>query len=492
MSADITLVNLNMLYLRYRAFVEKEIHTPLGCLYLISVLEKNGFSVDFRDYQLNEFDEPFLTENFLKFFDNPADIIGFSCMANLLPFTLMMMREVKKKWPDKVLILGGVGPKAIERKIMERFDFVDIIGKGEGENYVPILVSTLKNKGDLSKVPGILYRDKKEIKENPRPERILNLDEIPLPAFHRIDLKKYKGYNVLTSRGCPYKCTFCSVAPIWDHTAYFRSSDSIINEMITLNEKTGQELFLFQDEFFLSGKDRAKEFCVVLKKRGVKFKWKAFGRINLVDEELMKFMYDAGCIELRFGVESGSDRILQIINKEFTTAQVIDIISKSSRIFPRTDAFYIWGFPFETMQDFYSFVFQMVSFRDMGVRILPSLLCYLPQTKIYNDYKDKAKFEFFPELIPEYMLTGHELCNYPNIKIEDKYKIIFDFIESNPDIFTGFFLIDIENNILPKLKVLKNFVFYPNSINKEETESCGAHSPKIANATGVITKTDKN
>jgi len=490
MTADITLVNLNMLYLRYRAFIEKEVHTPLGCLYLISVLENNGISVDFRDYQLNEFDEPFLAENFLKFLDNSENIIGFSCMANLLPFTLMMMKEVKKKWPEKTLILGGVGPKAVERKIMERFEFVDIIGKGEGEYYLPLLVSALLNKKDLSKVPGILYRDKNEIMENQRPERIKNLDDLPLPAFHRIDLKKYKGYNVLTSRGCPYKCTFCSVSPVWDHTSYFRSSDSIINEMITLYEKTGQELFLFQDEFFLSGKDRAKEFCSALKKKGVKFIWKAFGRINLVDEELMQLMSESGCIELRFGVESGSDRILQMINKEFTTSQVIDIVSKSSRIFQRTDAFYIWGFPFETMQDFYTSVFQMVSFRDMGVRILPSLLCYLPQTKIYNDYKDSTKFEFFPELIPEYMLTGHELCNYPNIKIEDKYKVIFEFIKENPDIFPGFFLIDIENNILPKLEVLKKFVFYPNNISANETESCGAHSPKIASATGVITKTE--
>ncbi|HRU39659.1 MAG TPA: radical SAM protein, partial [Candidatus Goldiibacteriota bacterium] len=471
--ADITLVNLNMLYLRYRAYVEKEVHTPLGCLYLISALEKSGLNVDFRDYQLNEYADPFLEENFLDFIKDPSDIIGFSCMANLLPFTLLMMRAVKEKYPEKTLILGGVGPKAVEKMIMQRFGFVDIIGKGEGEEYVPLLVRTLRSKGVLSKVPGILYRENGQVLENPRPDRIAALDKIPLPAFDRIDLKKYKGYNVLTSRGCIYKCTFCSVAPVWDHTAYFRSNDSIINEMVTLNEKTGQELFLFQDEFFLSGKERAKSFCVELKKRGLKLKWKAFGRINLVDVELMRMMADAGCVELRFGVESGSDRILKEVRKEFRAADVIEVISESAKIFSRTDAFYIWGFPFETMDDFYASIFQMISFRSMDVRILPSLLCYLPQTRLYEEWKAKAELEFFPELIPEYMLTGHELCKYPNVEIDPKYSHIFEFIKSNKDIFPGFFLIDIQNNILPKLKVMKQFGFYPDESKNVDLESCG-------------------
>ncbi|HDQ26379.1 MAG TPA: B12-binding domain-containing radical SAM protein, partial [bacterium] len=488
--ADVTLINLNMLYLRYRAFVEREVHTPLGCLYLISALEQNGISVDFRDYQLNEYADPFLSENFLDFIKGSADIIGFSCMANLLPFTLLMMKAVREKYPEKTLVLGGVGPKAVERKIMERFDYVDIIGKGEGEIYVPELIKALKEGCRLSGVPGIFYRESGMIKENPRPERISSLDELPLPAFGRIDLRRYKGYNVLTSRGCIYKCTFCSVAPVWDHTAYFRSSASIIDEMAVLHGKTGQEMFLFQDEFFLSGKERAKEFCLALKKRRLGLKWKAFGRINLVDEELMEMMADAGCIELRFGVESGSNRILREVRKEFSAADVIDVVPKAAKIFPRTDAFYVWGFPFESMADFHESVFQMVSFRSMGVRILPSLLCYLPQTQIYEEWKERAEFEFFPELIPEYVLTGHELCRYPNVEMDPKYSGIFGFIRENPDIFTGFFLTDIKGNVLPKLGVMKKFGFYPDNAAEEGTESCGAHSARVPGASAVITGTD--
>ena len=95
-------------------------------------------------------------------------------------------------------------------------------------------------KQSLRDVPAVLYRHDGSIHENKRPQRIRELDSIELPAFGRVDLTKYQGYNVLTSRGCPYKCTFCSVAPVWDHTAYFRNNESIIKEMEILHETTGK------------------------------------------------------------------------------------------------------------------------------------------------------------------------------------------------------------------------------------------------------------
>jgi radical SAM superfamily enzyme YgiQ (UPF0313 family) len=123
-------------------------------------------------------------------------------------------------------------------------------------------------------------------------------------------------------------------------------------------------------------------------------KWKAFGRVNLTDEEMMRAMADSGCLELRFGIESGSDKILERIKKGFTAAETLDLVPKAVEIFPRCDAFYVWGFPFETVEDFYQSLFQMVSFRAMGARILPSLLSLLPQTEIYREYADKAELEF--------------------------------------------------------------------------------------------------
>ena len=97
-------------------------------------------------------------------------------------------------------------------------------------------------------------------------------------------------------------------------------------------------------------------------------------------------MADSGCLELRFGIESGSDRILQQIKKGFTAAETVEVVSQAVEIFQRVDAFFVWGFPFETMEDFHQSLFQMVAFRMLGARILPSLLSLLPQTEIYREW----------------------------------------------------------------------------------------------------------
>ena len=492
---DITLINLNMLIVRFVDAIERELHVALGPLYLVSSLEEAGFSVDFRDYQLCEYEEPFSPENLADFCKDPADIIGLSCMTNLLPFTLLAAKEIKKRYPEKTIVLGGVGPFSIERRIMEKFPWIDLVAYGEGERSAVALMQALKGKGDLAKVPGLYYRENNGIKSTPPCDRIEDLDAIPAPALHHIDFKQYAGTNIITSRGCPYACTFCSVAPIWGRKPFFRSPESIVKEMQDLHHDFGVELFLFQDEFFVSSKERVMRFCDALKKTGLKVMWKAFARINLTDTEVLKAMAKTGCVEIRYGIESGSNRILERVKKGFTIEQATEVVSEATLYFPRVDSFFIWGFPFEQMDDFYQTIFQMISFRLVGSRILPSLFCLLPQTDIYREYRDKVKLEFYPDLFPEYMLTGHEICDDGRLQMSPKHKYIFDFIEANPDLFPGFFHIDLESNILPKFEILREHGFYPSKKSEvKETDSCGAHSPKIDNelALGAITRPSKN
>jgi anaerobic magnesium-protoporphyrin IX monomethyl ester cyclase len=478
--ADITLVNLNMLFMRYGEQVERELHVPLGCLYLTRAMEDAGLEVDFRDYQLSPYEDPFDMGNFLEFCKDPAPVIGLSCMANLLPFTILAMKALHERYPDRTLILGGVGSKAVEWKILERFPWINIITRGEGELTGPHLLKTLKSRGILEHVPGIVYRseDGRIIYNADRP-RITDLDSIPFPAFHKVDLKRYAGYGMMTSRGCPYPCTFCSVAPVWNLESHSRSPANIVAEMVHLNKAAGVDLFLFQDEFFISGKSQVMDFCRQLRETGLKLEWKAFGRINLVDEEMMREMAACGCLELRFGIESGSDRVLAEIKKGFTAAESLALVPKAVEIFPRVDAFYVWGFPFETMEDFNQSLFQMVTLRMMGARILPSLLSLLPQTTLYREWADKVKLEFCPYLLPEFVFTGHEVCRGGDVEIPERYREYFGLILAHPDIFSGFYLVDLENNVKPKLALLRQFGFYPSPEALPDAESCGAHSPRI-------------
>jgi radical SAM superfamily enzyme YgiQ (UPF0313 family) len=478
-SADITLLNLNMLYLKYYDKVDKELHLPLGPLYLTRALEDAGFQVDFRDYQRNSFEEPFRIDNCLAFLEGSARIVGISVMANLLPFAVLLARALKQSHPEKTIIMGGVGPRSVERTLMERFPQIDIIAYGEGEKSAPLLLDALARGKDLRHCPGIFYRDNRSIIQTERQARIRLLDEIPYPAYDRVHIPDYSGIGMITSRGCPFKCTFCSVAPVWDRESYLRTSDGIIDEMRIILDSKGRNLFLFQDEFFLASPQRAQDFSRKLLQSGLKVRWKAFGRVDLVDKETMQLMADSGCVELRFGIESGSDEILQKTRKGFTSEKAIQVVALASKIMPRVDTFFIWGFPFETMEHFYQSVFLMDSFRSMGVRVLPSLLCYLPQTDIYDSI-DKSKLEFCYEMIPEYMVTGHEICSGYGMRIEEPYAHIYDFIVQNKDIFPGFFHYDLEHNVWPKLNVLKEFGFYREFTPDATTESCGAHSAQLA------------
>jgi len=478
--ADITILNLNMLYVRYFDTVERELHLPLGPLYVTSALEDAGFEVDFRDYQRHEADELFAAEEIVKFLKDPAPVVALSCMANLLPFTLLAMRELRSAYPDRTLVLAGVGPKSVETQILERFPWVDIIVRGESETTAPLLLAALRDGAPLEAVPGISFREGGLVRHTERPERITDLDAITQPAYHHIDLSKYSGYGVITSRGCPYPCTFCSVAPVWDHRSFYRSVDSVLADMRHLHDTAGAKLFLFQDEFFVSGKSRVMRFCDALARSGLRIHWKAFGRINLTDEEMMRAMEETGCVEIRFGVESGSDRVLAATKKGFAAEQTVDVVRTACDIFRRVDLFYVWGFPFETMEDFYQSLFQMVSFRMMGARILPSLLCLLPQTEIFRDQVKLSDLEFAPDLFPEYMVTGHEVSRHAHVEIRPEHAGVFDIVRAHPDMFPGFFHVGLDTNIRPKLRILQEHGFYPASAEElQEMESCGAHSPRL-------------
>jgi anaerobic magnesium-protoporphyrin IX monomethyl ester cyclase len=482
----VTLANLNMLYVRYIDRIEREVHLPLGPLYVASSLEREGVEVDFRDYQLFERAQLFTDEAVAQFLDEPADIVLISCMANLLPFTLLALRQFKRLHPHVYLALGGVGAASVEREVLEHCPWIDAIGIGEGERTVVELVRTLSSCGPIpakmAAIAGLAWRDGDRVVVNAPRGRIAAVDGIPLPAHHLVDLARYRGVNMISSRGCPFPCTFCSVAPIWGRHPELRSAESVVGEMAALKQR-GAELILFQDEYFVSSPQRVQKLCRAMLDAKLGLRWKAFGRIDLTDTETMEAMAEAGCIELRYGVESGSDHVLQRVRKGFTAAQASEVMAKAVGIFPGVDAFYMWGFPFETMDDFQQSLMHMIAARAMGVRILPSLLSLLPQTQLYDELRGNGlALEFCPEMFPEYMLTGQEVCSGGRTLVAPEYAETFRFIESHPELFPGFFHHDVAGNVLPKHQLLAQFGFYPMEGRTEllgsEVECCGAHSPQ--------------
>ncbi len=325
------------------------------------------------------------------------------------------------------------------------------------------LVRALQRGRDLSSVPGVFYRHADgAVACNASPPRICDLDAIPRPAYHQLDLRTYDAFGMISSRGCPYRCTFCSVAPVWNNRSYFRSAEDVVAEMCEVYERAGVDLVLFQDEFFVSSKKAVMRFCETLRRTGRPLRWKAFARVDLADEELMRAMASSGCVEIRFGIESGSARMLKSTRKGFSPERAVEVVSLATRLFSRTDTFFIWGYPDETMDDFYQSLFQMVAFRMMGAHILPSLLCLLPQTELFAALTEEQKdrLELCEDLLPEYVVTGHEVCKVGTIEVTPKQRVFFDFIRAHRELFPGFFLLDADANIRPKLAALQAHGFY--------------------------------
>lgn len=464
-TADLSLINVNLLFVNSEGRIDCEIHPPLGPLYLISYLQQYNHTVDFIDHQAFFFDHPdrdaFDVESSLWFYGELSDIVGLSCMANLMPFTLLIAEAIKKRYPEKTILLGGVGPFGVEYELLKEFPFIDVVARGEGEETLLELIRTIKDGKPLNDVLGIHFRspDGAIIKTDNRPR--IKLDELLLPAYDHIDLNNYDTANVITNRGCPYPCSFCSVAPIWDHKTTYRKTEHIIDEIRMLNKEYGIKQILFQDEFFYSGEKKMLDFCDAIEKMDLDIEWKCFGRVNLVTEKAMKRMAEVGCTEIRFGIESGSDNILSQVTKKFSIEEATRAIDMSLKIFPAVETFFIWGFPFESMNDFLMTTIQMERFRAKGVNVLPSLLSFLPQTEIYKDYKAgkySGKLTFDHKILPIFVITGHEVLG-DNNQVPEKYQPMFDLVKKHPTVFPGFYLYDVENNVLPKQAVLEQMKF---------------------------------
>lgn len=405
---------------------------PLGPLYLVSVLENNGYSVDFRDYEVGSHRNPLSVENFVSFATKTANVLGISCYYNLLPLVLLSVREIKRKHPGLTVVLGGPGPSVVSQKILEKFPFVDVIVKGEGERTVVELLQALT--GDdkpLSDVKGISYRRGNKIYLNPPRERIKDLDEIPFPAYHRIKVTNYREFGIITSRGCPFNCAFCQVSPLWGRYNTRRSIENVIEEIALLYKKYGITRVNIFDDLFTLHRKRVLDFCKNLKKEHLDIEWFCLSRVDAVDEEMLKKMAESGCTAIQYGVESGSNKILDLISKGFTRETAEDTIRKSLKYMKTVVTDFIWGFPFETMDDFFETIFFMSRLSKIGCIVDHNVLTPCTLSRLYNEYRKSIRFD-------ERLCRDHVWKRHPEW---DRQHII-KLIKQHPDVFPDFYYYD--------------------------------------------------
>lgn len=331
---------------------------PLGLLYLASILEKNDHKVIVTDPDIKVSD----TEIAKKVLNYSPDLVMFTSTTPQIIRGFNIAKEIKKHSSTPILF-GGLHATLLIKEVLKN-DFVDFVIFGEGEETIHEFVKHFKDKKSFSKIKGLAYKINGKIKINSSRDLIPNLDVIPFPAWNLLESKWYltppriKGTwakstaTMITSRGCPYRCIWCSSHLMFGRKVRRRSVRNVIKEIIYLKKNFDIDSVSFSDDTFTVNPKWVMRFCKELKVLKFKdFKWKCNARVDTVSYSLLKAMKDAGCVELGFGVESGSPRILKILKKGIKLKMTVDAFSLAKKVGLKSFAYLIIGTPGETKED---------------------------------------------------------------------------------------------------------------------------------------------
>ena len=317
------------------------------------------------------------------------DIVGFTSVTPNFMSARQLVMEAKKRL-GCITVMGGPHVTALPRSTLQGLPALDAVICGEGE--IPMLAVAnefdARGKVDFNKIPGAAFMEGGEYREIPRPEPISDLDRLPYPARDLGDMKLYSwGQNeatLITSRGCPSQCTFCANICM-GRKFRAHSPEYVVGEMAFLVEKYGIRRFHIADDCFTADPIRVSEICDLMIKKHLRVTWFAAGRVNtLRDEALIRKMKRAGCLRLVLGIESGSQRILDLMKKGTTIAMIEECCSLLRKYSIATYNSYIIGGEGDTKETIMSTIaFSKKLKSEMAVF---AILVPLPGTPLFDKY----------------------------------------------------------------------------------------------------------
>jgi len=362
---------------------------PLGLCYIAAVLESEGVRSTVLDMHVQEMDEETLEKRVTS--ERP-DVVGITSMTCNFPNAVKAAKAVKSASPDTLVVAGGVHATFIHREIIKEVPEIDIVVRYEGEFTMSELVDAIGKGGNLDEVRGITFRHKGEAVSTPLRERIEDLDSLPYPAFHLLEPsvevyigkdEKVRALPIITTRGCPYECIFCSTAAFHGHKYRTRKMAKVVDEIEYLVRKYRVNNISFVDDNFTMQKEKVYELCREIKSRNLSIKWGCSTRVDLLTEDLLKTMKDAGCDDIFFGIESASQEVLNIIKKRFSVHQAKEVVKMAESMGIKTHCSFIIGLPRESLDSLNSMIEFVEETKPSG-RALPNLLEVLPGTELYE------------------------------------------------------------------------------------------------------------
>ncbi|MFH1382040.1 MAG: radical SAM protein [Chloroflexota bacterium] len=324
---------------------------PMGLVLIAAVLEKAGHQVTVVDTNVLGL-RPEEVLSLVK----GTDVVGLTAMTPTIGAALKIAGYIKKNNPDLTVILGGSHATLLPEETLDSTSAIDIIVKGEGENTILQLLQALAQKQPIDNIPGICYKkDGRMISHSPPTDT--DLDSLPFLAYHLLLWQRYRPHPphgraypftaMITSRGCPYHCSYCS-KPIFGTKFRAQSAARVVSELAYHVKRFGVKEIAFYDDVFTLDKKRAYTIADEIMKAGIKINWTCETRVNLVDKDLLRHMKQAGCYAIAYGIESASPEILALLDKGISLEQVEAAVRITQEAGLQTIGYFMFGSPGES------------------------------------------------------------------------------------------------------------------------------------------------
>ena len=393
-------MNTDILFITPTA-IDTILEESLGTLLLATILKNNNFQVKLlRHFEIGD---PCNFNEFLASADEQIvaiapKIISFYTRCDTYHIILKIAERIKTLLPDTYVVFAGPQADISAADTIHEMPFVDFVCCGEGETTIVPLVSSLtKKKPDLS-IPGLVYRKGNEVIQNPRPELLQDLNNLPMVDYAIAGVSENQNnplddrfrFPIDVGRGCPFGCTYCSTKTFWGRKYRLKSPERIIAEIKDVHQRFGITSYAFNHDMFTMNKRQVLNTCKLLKKLDFPLIWRCSARLDCIDKEMIDVMADCGLANLYFGVESGSPRMQKLMNKNLKLDQVMSILSYVQAKNIKMTVSFIYGVPEETEDD----VSQTITLiskiaRLKGVAIQTHLCTFLPGTELSTRYIDQ-------------------------------------------------------------------------------------------------------
>ena len=373
--------------------ISPHVHMPfpqMGLGYLAAVLAENQYEVDVIDCQALYIHYDEFKREITK---RQPDVVGFTAITLTYKSALHLAKIVKQVHPNCLTVLGGPHATFWDEEALQECPELDVVVRNEGEYTLLELVQMVEAGKSFHDVQGITCRKDEKIVVNPDRSYIENLDELPYPARHLWPLERLRKvedvFYLTTSRGCTSWCDFCEAVRMFGRRFRMRSPKNVVDEIEYLYKKYDATQFTFCDDAFTVDKSRIEKLCAEILKRNLKIIWNCGTRVDMVTKELLIKMKEAGCVSVWFGVESGSQEVLDEMHKGISTDQTLRTVGWVRELGLQPVPNVLLGFPGETKET----AMKTIKFVE---KLCPDTIAFfniatpLPGTPLYDRVKENG------------------------------------------------------------------------------------------------------